>query len=278
MSFFRYPGGKSKIYKNILCRIKEFKYDINEYREPFFGGGSVGLKLIRELGIKKTWINDKDVGVSCLWTSVIKYPHLIIDHIKKYEPTVNDFFDIKKELIAIKKQPIDVENLVLIGFKKLVIHQISYSGLGVMSGGPLGGKLQKSQYKIDCRWSPDYICKKVLNINKMFENVNVYNNLCTNFDFETVLLDGSESFTYLDPPYFMNGNNLYNCGFSYEDHKRLSCILNSMKYPWLLSYDDCEEIRELYSWAKINYIDVKYTINSSKKTSKSELLISNFGD
>jgi len=44
-----------------------------------------------------------------------------------------------------------------VGFKKLAIHQISYSGLGTKSGGPLGGKSQESIYKIDCRWSPKHI-------------------------------------------------------------------------------------------------------------------------
>ena len=48
------------------------------------------------------------------------------------------------------------------GFMKIAVHQLSYSGLGLRSGGPLGGRSQASPYKIDCRWSPEYIYKKMM--------------------------------------------------------------------------------------------------------------------
>ena len=63
--------------------------------------------------------------------------------------------DARTNCWTITAMPDDRGRIVDIGFKKLAIHQISYSGLGTMSGGPLGGAGQKSQYKIDCRWSPD---------------------------------------------------------------------------------------------------------------------------
>ena len=37
------------------------------------------------------------------------------------------------------------ENQISKAFKKLAIHQISYSGLGTKSGGPLGGEKQQSK-------------------------------------------------------------------------------------------------------------------------------------
>lgn len=74
-SFFRYPGGKSKLRNQIAKRLAEQAgHDGLEYREPFFGGGSIGLKLLSEnTNITKLWINDKDIGIACLWTSVIRY-------------------------------------------------------------------------------------------------------------------------------------------------------------------------------------------------------------
>ena len=36
-------------------------------------------------------------------------------------------------------------------------------------------------------------------------------------------------------------------GFGREDHKRLADVLCSIKGKFLLSYNDCEEIRELYN-------------------------------
>jgi DNA adenine methylase len=90
------------------------------------------------------------------------------------------------------------------------------------------------------------------------------------------------SLLYLDPPYFVKGNDLYQFGFSREDHARLSTTLKNTQHAWLLSYDDCPEIRELYKWACIEAIDVNYSITALKdkdtgerrSRTKTELLIS----
>ena len=80
----------------------------------------------------------------------------------KFGKIVNSdsFWKFKNELLNIP----DIYDITDIGFKKLSIHQLSYSGLGTKSGGPLGGVKQESQYKIDCRWSPKTLFK---NINKL---------------------------------------------------------------------------------------------------------------
>ncbi|MFA5311679.1 MAG: DNA adenine methylase, partial [Methanomassiliicoccales archaeon] len=95
-SFFRYPGGKSKLRDQIVsCLVEQLRsmrgYGI-QYREPFFGGGSIGLQLLSRYSkgsglfedfsnntggflcpIDSLWINDKDIGIACLWTSIIRY-------------------------------------------------------------------------------------------------------------------------------------------------------------------------------------------------------------
>jgi DNA adenine methylase len=74
-SFFRYPGGKSKLRGEITAILNRLidGEDV-QYREPFFGGGSIGLNMVSTHGIRKLWMNDKDVGISCLWTSAIRHP------------------------------------------------------------------------------------------------------------------------------------------------------------------------------------------------------------
>ena len=57
-----------------------------------------------------------------------------------------------------------------------------------------------------------------------------------------------------------------------EHHRRLAAKLKEMKQPWLLSYDDCPEVRALYSWAQIETVDVGYSICG--QTRKRELLVS----
>lgn len=281
MSFFRYPGGKSKLrntiskYINSYLSLHENKLDL-EYREPFFGGGGIGLKFIADNPQwKKIWINDKDVGIANLWTAVIRYPGELKQMVQKFTPSVEAFDQYKTELLDGKLEGVEC------AFKKLALHQISYSGLGTKSGGPLGGRKQKSKYKIDCRWSPDYICKKIDKLHNQFSALVIKNQGCTSLDFTDLIKSKEDAFLYLDPPYYVKGNDLYQCGFTEEDHKRLADTLESATHSWILSYDDCPKVRELYKWAEIETISVNYSITatrdkeSGKRLSriKTELLI-----
>lgn len=278
VSFMRYPGGKAKLSKVIVSKLKELSQGRDlEYREPFFGGGSIGLQFIETCNIKRAWINDKDVGMSRLWNSVYRYPELLKDEVRDFKPSVQ-YFDEYRELLLENDAALDDLHH---GFMKLAIHQISYSGLGTKSGGPLGGRTQRSDYKIDCRWFPEYICKKIDKIHKMFRQMESLR--CTSFDFETVICDNGNALIYLDPPYFVKGNDLYQEGLSHDDHVRLSNRLWEHNGPWLLSYDDCPEVRELYKgWAVVEPIDVNYSITATKdketgkrsSRTKPELLIS----
>jgi len=283
MSFFRYPGGKSKLRNDISKHLNVYadKLDL-EYREPFFGGGSVGLKFILDNpNWNKMWINDKDTGVANLWTSVIRHPDELKQMVQDFTPSVEIFDKYKGELQNNGVIPKQKSEIVLYGFKKLAIHQISYSGLGTKSGGPLGGREQKSKYKIDCRWSPNYICKKIDKLHHQFSTLELKHQSCTSLDFADLISSKEDAFLYLDPPYYVKGNDLYQCGFTEEDHKRMAEALKAATHSWVLSYDDCTEVRDLYKWAEIDVISVNYSITATKdkesgkrlSRTKSELLI-----
>lgn len=68
--------------------------------------------------------------------------------------------------------------------------------------------------------------------------------------FETVLNTKSKAFYYLDPPYYRKGKRCYNHYFKPPDHQRLMEALTALKRDWVLSYDDCPEVRELYGVPK----------------------------
>lgn len=294
-SFFRYPGGKSKLRNQIIGALSKITDKVKdaEYREPFFGGGSIGLQLLQEHPLKKLWINDKDLGISCLWTAVIRFPDLLKELVKKFTPSVSKFDAFKEELMADRQSPKTEEEIAVYGFMKLAIHQISYSGLGTMSGGPLGGRkkenragmgsTQEVKYPIDCRWSPNYICKKIDTLHSDFSSFNIRSKKCTCLDFSEIIEDDSHrAVIYLDPPYYVKGNDLYQHGFTSEDHNCLAVALKNTKHSWVLSYDDCQEIRKLYEWANIREIDgVNYSITALKNKetgkcssrTKKELLI-----
>jgi len=284
MTLFRYPGGKTKLRKLIHSALARLQGEI--YIEPFFGGGSIGLEYLIYLNPKMpAWINDKDVGIAALWTAVYKRPKDLIDMVRGYTPHKDDFYAFKDELKSSKLDPLQR------GFKKLVIHQISYSGLGEKAGSPIGGKTQKqadgtdSKYLVGCRWSPDRLIKCIDLIHKKLAG-RLDHGCCTSLDFEK-LIPGSGGVMYLDPPYYVQGPALYVESFSEEDHKRMARLLSKTKHSWVLSYDICSQIEALYP-APPNYRletdPIACTIRSREQGAdkiataalrKSEYLISN---
>lgn len=291
MSFFRYPGGKAKLSSPIVAKIEQLTEgkEINAYVEPFFGGGAICFKLLEKNtfpNLTSIAINDKDFTLFCLWRTVFYEPLRLAQAIEAYTPTVEDFYKFKEILLRNNFKQMTYADIALM---KLAIHQMSYSGLGTKAGGPIGGKKQTSKYDVACRWSPSSMVKKILK----------YNALLTKYDMQFYTHDFIEAmgiaysvflsnevnnkpkinnvFIYLDPPYYIKGDELYSTSFTEDDHIKLAAYLKKSselsqgKTSWLLSYDDCPEVRELYSWAQIDDVSVNYTIRTARQ--KNELLI-----
>lgn len=101
-----------------------------------------------------------------------------------------------------------------------------------------------------------------------------------NLDFKTLIAryDTPDTLFYLDPPYVGTENYYKNTdGFGLAEHKRLAEILSGIKGKFILSYNDCELVRELYEGFKIKELKTNYSLNAlSKNRDKTELLIMNF--
>jgi DNA adenine methylase len=265
-SLLRYPGGKAKLLKPLLFQL--LRHDRTyEYREPFFGGGAVGLSYLAAYpDARKIWINDRDPGISSLWTAVMWHPSDLKERIRTFRPTPKAFFEIRERLRSVTTMNTRRNEIVEVGFDKLAIHRISYSGLGTMAGGPLGGRKPTSEAAISSRWNPERLCTTVDAIHERLAVCDVRYAACTCFDFAQVIQDDScPSVIYLDPPYYDKGNELYQCSFTRADHERLAGLLRTSRHRWVLSYDDCPEIRELYGWASVQVIDgVGYSITARK--------------
>lgn len=264
-SLLRYPGGKAKLLRPVLFELLRADRSY-EYREPFFGGGAVGLSyLAANPDAHKIWLNDKDPGIASLWTAVMWYPDDLKDRIRAFRPAPDLFDAIRERLRSVTTMVTRRDEIVEVGFEKLAIHRISYSGLGTMAGGPLGGRKPTSAAAIGSRWSPDRLCATVDALHQRLAFCDARHAACTCLDFRQVIQDDScPSVIYLDPPYYDKGNELYQCSFTRADHERLAGLLRTSKHRWVLSYDDCPEIRELYGWANLQVIDVNYSITACK--------------
>ena len=82
------------------------------------------------------------------------------------------------------------------------------------------------------------------------------------------------TFAYLDPPYLIESSLYGKKGNAHKnfDHLQLADILKKRKY-WILSYNDCEEIRKLYQEFHIITPNWKYGM-SNDKMSKEVLIFS----
>ncbi len=105
------------------------------------------------------------------------------------------------------------------------------------------------------------------------------NAVIENQDFEVLIkhYDRENAFFYCDPPYY-SSEYVYQCGFTWDDHLRLKNTLANAKGKWLVSYNDCAEIRELYDG--YSFFDFKRIHSMVQKYDAGrefpELLIANY--
>ena len=95
-SLLRYPGGKYYALKNILKLISDIDHD--EYREPFFGGGTV---FFNKKPAKTNIINDKYQDL-IFFLKFIKIKKNVDDLTKLFEktetPSKDNHYNIKIDI------------------------------------------------------------------------------------------------------------------------------------------------------------------------------------
>lgn len=100
-----------------------------------------------------------------------------------------------------------------------------------------------------------------------------------NKDFEGLIkqYDRKNTAFYADPPYYMS-ESFYQVGFGLEDHLRLSECLHHIEGKFLLSYNDCDFIKDLYKDCCIVELSRPHSLAQRYSAGKvfKELLISNF--
>ena len=103
-----------------------------------------------------------------------------------------------------------------------------------------------------------------------------------NQDFEVLIkhYDSEVSFFYCDPPYYATESYYKDVGFTKKDHIRLRNTLIECKGKFLISYNDCPEIRELWDMPGIRIESIS-RLNNLLQRYKSgsmydEVFISNY--
>lgn len=112
-------------------------------------------------------------------------------------------------------------------------------------------------------------------IQKRLEDVVIENR-----DFEDLIkvYDKDDALIYLDPPYY-KAEKYYSTTFNKDDHERLYNVLKKVKGKFILSYNDCEHIRELYKDFNVEAVSRQNNLTGrydNKDKVYRELLIRNY--
>lgn len=264
LSPLRYPGGKNKIYNKVLEILKP--YNPTTYIEPFAGGANLPIRLLHNNEVKKIIINDYDKSVYAFWYSVLNHTNELIELIKNEAITIENWHKHK----AILKNKESEENLLQLGFSMLYLNRTNRSG--ILNAGVIGGLKQEGNYKLDCRFNKDKIIEKIKLISEMRSRIELYNMDVNEFG-TTVIPKVDNSFTFFDPPYYHKGKSLYPEFFTQDDHIALRNTIEKCmgRSPWIITYDNAVEIKNLYS----NYVIEEFSMHHSvaNKGQATEIMI-----
>lgn len=141
-------------------------------------------------------------------------------------------------------------------------------------------KLLRYSYSSGCKSfaSQPFDIRRLFGLIRELED-RMANVVVENQDFETLIkhYDRPDTFFYADPPYF-SSEEMYAVGFNWNDHVRLRDTLKNIKGKFLLSYNDCPEIRELYEGFSIFDFSRTHSMVQRYDAGKEfkELLIGNY--
>ncbi len=249
----RYPGGKASFAPFIASLMKSNGLD-GHYLEPYAGGAGVALELLFHGHASHVHINDFDPAIHAFWKAVTQESDALLDLLEVTPITIDQWFKWRSVL----REEIPA-TLVEQGFATLFLNRANRSG--ILKGGVIGGKNQNGTYKLDARFKKDVLTTRIRKIAQHASHISVYCEdalallkRCSNF-----LPEGS--LIYLDPPYYIKGKGLYRNYYEYNDHLAIAQALQSKHFrcPWIVSYDNTAEIREMYQSRKEFSYGLNYT-------------------
>jgi len=260
----RYAGGKSRAIKKITPFVEPYDTIVS----PFIGGGSLEVHWASK---GKKVIGSDIFGLLInFWDVLLESPDALAKELKKIEPTASAYKIIKEmlmctsevqEMLSHRKSDFYKREQVSIPAVKLAAyyyfnHNCSY-GPGFL-GWP--SKIYMNQEK----W------------NKTIEKIRTFS--CPNLqvahrEFETAIKESGSAFLYLDPPYYLQPDDdnkmlggiypMKNIPVHHNnfDHEKLRDLLLSHKGDFVLSYNNCETIREWYSDFELFFPEWHYSMD-----------------
>lgn len=264
LSPLRYPGGKASLAGFFADLIEKLGLEDPTYVEPYAGGAGAGVALLLEGIVSKLVINDRDPAVFAFWHSAVNQNDAMCKLVAD-TPLAVDEWRRQKEIYRAG----DTEDQLALGFAFFYLNRTNRSG--ILNAGPIGGVNQDGNYKIDARYNRETLVGRLSALERHASDISV----SMNDGAQVVAEYGGErnSFLYIDPPYVQAGSSLYLNAFGPEDHKRLAqAVLKHATGNWLITYDDTEQIRDLYSSQTLHTYDLYYSAHKAAKSNELAIL------
>jgi len=262
----RYPGGKSKLTGFFSNYLKENNLLGTTYIEPYAGGAGVGLGLLINQVVSNIVINDIDRSIYAFWWSILNKTDAFCDKLQHIPISIEEWK--KQKEIQSFKTDVDLFDL---GFSTFYLNRANRSG--IIKAGMIGGWKQDGDYKLDCRFKKQDLIDRIKLISTYADKITIKNeateDLLDNF---LTGYNNKEAFIYFDPPYFEKGKKLYTNFYKEEDHILLkNLIQQTVKVPWIMTYDINPFIQNLYSEYRQEVFELNYSAAIKRKSS--ELMI-----
>jgi len=193
----KWVGGK----RELLPELRRFYegLEFNNYFEPFFGGGSVYLDIIKSFGIEKrnqSYINDFNTDLVNLLKDVRENPNQVIEYLYelKNDYETNDFYYIRDRFNGIDREKRITEKYE--GIKRssslLILNRTCFNGLYRVNKSGLFN-VPSGKYK-----NPRLINEENI---LLFSSVLPPKENILNIDFSQINNIQKDDLVYFDPPY-----------------------------------------------------------------------------
>lgn len=267
----RYPGGKALLSAYVSGVIEENLLSGCTLYEPYAGGASVSLDLLRLGFVERAVLVERDPLVYAFWHSVFNDTDALCAAIEACPVNLQTWQELQPTR-AVDDPRKSSYSLLQLGLAGLFFNRTNFSG--IIGAGPIGGQRQSSPYKIDCRFNKVALVRQIRAAALLASKISIqFGDAISFLKRNAMKISSGFSFVYIDPPYYAQGKKLYRHHYIDEDHVSLATHIKAQGYPWLLSYDDHPRIRQLYATAQMQPIYLDYKVKSSRTAQ--ELLLSN---
>lgn len=242
----KWAGGKTKLLNNIIPLILKNK-TVDVYIEPFIGGGSIFIELMKQGFNKKYILNDINTSLINLWKNIKDNTEELIQKLQlDYEDknTSKDYYQIRDLFNE------DVNNTSIDQSARFIyLNKIGFHGL----------------YRVNKSGKFNVPYGKYKNVSYDYNNLRVLGELLNHYDVEFYNVSYEElqysdnSITYFDPPYFETFSGYDSSEFDYDD---FTSFINNFKYKFIMSNIKGYETQIKRDDITCNFISIQDRINS----------------